>query len=77
MGVDLKVKETETIAQWGKIMGEAVEKRTKNIYIKNKILYLEINSSVMRDELQQSKSSIIEKMNSAAGFELINNIYFR
>ncbi len=77
MGVDLKVKETQAIEHWGELMGDAVKARTEKIYIKDRVLYLSINSSVMRDELQQSKSSILKKFNESAGIDLIDNIFFR
>ena len=77
MGVDGKLKESDTLSNWPNLLGDAVAKRTKNIYIKDRVLYVELNSSVVRDELQQSKSAIIEKLNKFAGFELIINIYFK
>jgi hypothetical protein len=44
--------------------------------IKNKILYITLNSSVMRDELQHGKAIIIQRVNETAGKELINDIWF-
>ena len=77
MGIDKKVKETDVLSSWEEMMGDAVAKRTEKLYIKEKILYLELNSSVMRDELRYAKSTIIKRLNDKAGFEIINNIYFR
>lgn len=77
LGVDEKMHETRVLSQWAELMGDAVDKRTEKKYIKNKILYLNINSAVMRDELQHDKEVIIEKINTAAGCELINDIYLR
>eukprot|EP01041_Mallomonas_annulata_P037160 gene37160-60406_t len=58
------------------MMGKAVSMRTKNIYIRNKTMYLELDSSVMRDELLNGKSVIIQRVNEVAGFEMINDIWF-
>lgn len=77
IGIDGKMNETRILSEWGKLMGEAVDKRTTHKSIREKVLYLEINSSVMRDELMQSKTAIIEKLNAYAGYELITDIFLK
>jgi predicted nucleic acid-binding Zn ribbon protein len=77
LGIDEKILETRVLSQWAELMGSAVDKRTERKFIKDKILYLNINSAVMRDELQHDKPAIIEKINNAAGIELITDIYLR
>ncbi|NDF61152.1 MAG: DUF721 domain-containing protein [Crocinitomicaceae bacterium] len=73
--LDGKLKEVEVISKWEEMMGRAVFLRTKNIYIKNRILYLSIDSSVMREELVYGKSVIIQRVNEAAGFEMIHDVW--
>ena len=77
LGIEDKILETRILSQWSKLMGEAVAVRTERKKIHNKVLYLTISSSVMRDELQQSKSAIIDKVNTAAGYELITDIFLK
>lgn len=77
LGIEKKVIEISVLERWGELMGEAVDKRTKQKIIRDGVLHLEINSSVMRDELMQSKSEIIKKLNDEAGFELISDIFFK
>lgn len=74
--LDGKLKEIEVLGKWEEMMGRAVFLRTKNIYIKNQVLYLELDSSVMRDELQYGKTVIIQRVNETAGFEMITDIWF-
>lgn len=74
--LDGKLKEMEVLDKWEEMMGKAVAVRTKNIYIRNRILYLQIDSSVMRDELNHGKSVIIQRVNSVAGFHIIHDIWF-
>jgi len=59
------------------LMGEAVSARTESKEIKEKVLYLKINSSVLRDELFQSRSVIIKRLNETAGFEIITDVFFQ
>ncbi|WP_027421219.1 DUF721 domain-containing protein [Crocinitomix catalasitica] len=77
MGMEDKMIETKALSQWTELMGEAVGKRTLNLFIKNRVLILELNSSVIRDELMHSKSNIIDKFNQMAGKDLIEDIFFK
>lgn len=77
IGLTDKLAETKVLSKWEELMGEAVAARTKKKYIKDDILFLELNSSVMRDELQQEKDAIIKKINECAGFELIKDLFLK
>lgn len=75
-GLDHKMKELDVIAAWPELMGPAVANRTKDIQIRNGILYLSMDSSVMRDELQHGKQIIIQRVNEMAGIPLVKDIWF-
>jgi len=75
-GLDGKMKELDVISAWPELMGTAVANRTTEIKIKNKKLLLTMGSSVMRDELQQGKTIIIQRVNEFAGFEIIDDVWF-
>lgn len=68
--------EHKVLQQWGELMGLAVANRTTNLYIKDKVLIVELNSSVMRDELMFGKQIILERINKAAGKTIIEDIWF-
>lgn len=74
--LDGKLKEIDILSKWEEMMGRAVFLRTTNIYIKNKVLHLSLDSSVMREELLRGKSVIIERVNSTAGYEIIQDVWF-
>lgn len=76
-GLDGKMKEMDIVNSWEELMGKAVANRTENIFIKNKVLHLKLNSSVMRDELLFGKQVIIERVNQKAGFEIVNDVWFQ
>ncbi|NRA12480.1 MAG: DUF721 domain-containing protein [Crocinitomicaceae bacterium] len=75
-GYEGKMKEIEIIQSWPEMMGTAVAHRTKDIYIKNKKLFLKMESAVMRDELSYGKQVIMQRINEKAGFEMINDVWF-
>jgi hypothetical protein len=74
--LDGKMKELDVISAWPDLMGVAVANRTRNIQIKHKTMYLNMDSSVMRQELSSHKSIIVDRVNDKAGFEMITDIYF-
>lgn len=74
--LDGKLKELDVLAAWPEMMGIAVSNRTRELYIKNKVLHIHLDSSVMRDELAHGKQIIIQRVNEKAGFEIITDIWF-
>ncbi len=76
-GLDNVYKEKQVLAKWEELVGKPVALRTDYVTIKEKTLYLEINSSVMRDELFKHKSKLIEIINKEAGFEMVNAVFLK
>ncbi|TNE53053.1 MAG: DUF721 domain-containing protein [Bacteroidetes bacterium] len=74
--LDDKMIEMDVLARWEELMGRAVAVRTKKISIRNGVLHLELDSSVMREELMYGKSIIIQRINETAGKELIRDVWF-
>jgi hypothetical protein len=74
--LDGKMKELDIIDSWPEMMGIAVSNRTTKLTIKNKTLYLTMDSAVMRDELLHGKQIIIHRINEKAGFEMITDVWF-
>ena len=77
MGLNEKLDETSLIASWEEIVGKAISSRTSKIYIKDQILYVHLNSSVVRNELQMLKEALKNKLNEKAGKRLIKDIVLR
>lgn len=71
-----KIKEMDVIEAWPELMGPAVARRTKSIYLKGQKLHVTIDSSVMREELFKGKQIIIDRINEYAGKALINDVWF-
>ncbi|HJX71758.1 MAG TPA: DUF721 domain-containing protein [Bacteroidales bacterium] len=74
MMIDRKLKEYSIIRSWEELMGRLVAERTSNIYVKNKVLFIELKSSVLRNELMMMRHAIIDKINEKAGEKIIEKI---
>ena len=77
MGLNEKLDETSLISSWEEVVGRAISIRTSKIYIKDHILHVHLNSSVVRNELQMLKESLKNKLNEKAGKLIIRDIVFR
>ncbi len=75
--LDGKMKEMDVINAWPDLMGIAVANRTRSIKIANGVLFLQMDSAVMRDELQHGKTIIIERVNQFAKSKMIHDVWFR
>ncbi|WP_029286383.1 DUF721 domain-containing protein [Pedobacter sp. R20-19] len=71
-----KFDETSILAIWPEIMGTAIANRTTQIYIKDKKLFIRIESSVIKNELVMVRQGIIQKLNEHAGNVVINEMVF-
>ena len=59
-----------------KVMGAPIAKYTKEVYIKNKRMYVKLTSSVIREELSMGKSKIVNMVNEEIGRVVILDIVF-
>ncbi len=75
--IDRKVKETGIINTWASVMGRSVSRRTKKIYIRKGIMYVHLDSPILRNELSYMKTRIKKRFNEDAGEEIIKDIVLR
>ena len=71
-----KFDETGIIAAWPRIVGKPVANRTKELFIRDKKLFLRIESSVIKNELVMMRGQIIDKINDEAKGILVEEIIF-
>jgi len=74
---DRKLKEVDIIEGWENLLGKTIAHYTRNLYIKNRILYVEITSAVVKNELFLMREEICRRINENAGEEIIERIVFR
>ena len=66
-----KIKIEET---WHKMMGQGVTVHTTSVKLQNKTLVIQLNSSILREELSYGKDKIIKMMNEEIGEEIISKL---
>ena len=71
------INETLAVKAWGEVLGASVMRITTNIYTKNGVLFVNLNSSVIRNELFLNKNKIIDSINEYIGSKTIRDIVLR
>ena len=72
-----KIFEQRIFQAWPEILGEEMASYTVSLYIKNKFLYVQLTSSVLRNELMMCRLRLVKSLNEKVGAEVITNIIFR
>jgi hypothetical protein len=75
--LDKGLKQVQVVDAWNTLMGPAIEKYTTNVKLNRDKLYVELSSSVLREELSYGKQKIVQLMNEELGEEIIKEIVLR
>lgn len=75
--IERKLKEVDVVQSWENLLGKTIAHYTRNIYIRNRVLYVEISSSVVKNELFMMREEIKRKINEKEGQEIIRTIIFK
>lgn len=62
---------------WNRQMGPAIAKYTTSLRLDGDTLYVQLNSSVLREELSYGKEKIIRMLNEELGKELLKKLVLR
>ncbi len=76
-GLEDKLAETRMIQSWEELLGKSVARLTKGMYVKNRTLFVSLNSSVVRNELMMIKKDLLPRLNEKAGKCIIDEIVLR
>ncbi|GAB6278986.1 MAG TPA: DUF721 domain-containing protein [Bacteroidales bacterium] len=61
---------------WARVVGRHIAKSTRDIRLKNGILFIQLDSPALRNELSFAKTKIIRNLNRQLGEEMIQDIVF-
>jgi len=75
--LDQKMYETRLMDSWKSLLGETIARYTGAMYIKNQVLYVQITSAVLRNDLLLSRQNLIKGLNQHIGKTVIKDIVLR
>jgi len=71
-----KLNETRIMKAWEKVLGKMVANHSRDLYIRNRVLHVKIDSAALRNELSYSKEKIVKALNKEVKAEVIEDVVF-
>ena len=75
--LDEKYDQTRLIHSWEKVAGRMIAMHTTDLYIKNRILFVSIDSPGLRSELNYSREKIVKSLNEEVKADVIEDVVFK
>jgi predicted nucleic acid-binding Zn ribbon protein len=64
------------IQEWPELMGKTVASRTSSLFIKEKKLFVKINSGPVKQELSMNRSKVLDIIEKRFGKKVVEEIVF-
>lgn len=77
LNIDSKIKESRIIESWSTVVGPLIAAHTTEIKIYRKVLYIKLDTPILKNELQFMRQNLMTRLNEVAGGETIYDIIFR
>ena len=74
--LESKLQETRVINAWEEVVGKLIARHTDQMQIKDRVLYIKVDSAALREELSYQRSKLVKSLNKTAGVEAIDDIRF-
>ena len=66
--------EANLLNSWERLVGKPIAKRTKKLYLKNRVLFVEFDSPTMRHDFEYHKAHVLELFKKEFGDGVITGI---
>ncbi len=74
--LDDKFDQRKLIQSWERIMGRPVAARTTKMYVRDGTLFVELSSAALKQELNNSRQLILERMEEHLGKKVVVDVRF-
>lgn len=72
--IEQKFDEASMVTSWERLVGAAIAKRTKKVFVKNHVLFVELTSPSLKHDLSYSKTHILELFQKEFGKDSVKEI---
>ena len=69
--------EVKIIKGWSGVVGPFIAQYTRDLYIREGVLFVQFTSDSLRNELSYSKSLLLKNLNNLVGKDILVDIVFR
>ncbi len=71
-----KMTEVKLVNSWESVVGKMIAKHTLDIRLKNRKLFVKMDSAAITNELSYAKTKMIKALNKEAGADILDEIVF-
>ncbi|MBQ9499995.1 MAG: DUF721 domain-containing protein [Bacteroidaceae bacterium] len=71
------LNERRLINAWSEVMGPTIASYTRDISIKNQVLFVHLSSAVLRQELMMERKRLVQRLNEHVKAQVITDIVIR
>ena len=72
--LETKFDEANLLASWERLVGSPIAKRTKKVFVKDKILFVEFKSPSMKNDFLLHRSKVLEVFQKEFGAHVVRDI---
>lgn len=75
--LETPLNELRIVKAWPEVLGPVINSYTKELYVRNQVLYVHLTSAALRQELMMGRELLVRNLNNKVGAQVITNIIFR
>lgn len=75
-GLETPLNEYRIVQAWPEVAGKVIEKYTGQVFVKNRILNVQIRSASLKHNLSMGRAILTKKLNDFVGADVISDIRF-
>lgn len=75
-GLETPLNQYRLINSWAEVMGQGIMNYTGERFIKGQTLYVQIRSSILKQDLMMSRATIVRRLNEHVQAQVITDIQF-
>ena len=72
-GLEQSVLDVQIEEIWPRVMGDIVNQLTRKVEVKDGVLYVRVNSAVLKTQLFENRFELVRKLNEAVGANAIRD----
>ena len=74
--LDAKFSHERIKLHWEEIMGAPIASRTEQLFVKQGVLYVKLNSAPLKQDLSMRKQKVLEHIHAFSGTKAISDVIF-
>ena len=76
-GLETPLNEARAVNAWSEVVGERVANATGNVRIYNQVLFVEVPSPALRNNLFMQRKQLVKKINALVKSDVVTDIMFK